>query len=373
MRKIMVGLLHNEDGEPIIRAPRTLKVGIGIPKGRAIRVLIHRSRKWMVVIGAFAGQKLKETPHTFDTRQEAEAFYHAHKDEAPIVAYPRKLPYFTFSRPVVAPDGGAGYEPDFDAIEAAGPEPTDIRIVFMTAAPFEGAYRLWTQTELKCSGDGIDAMRAVSMEPDNPAAIQARNAGLKVFPIEGGCWTRGCPYAKNECKVTSSLSFHVADSVRIGGTAFFQTTGYRSTTDLFSSLHEIETIVRMTTGRGIIGIPLRLKLRPYITKHEGKAATQYAVRIEMDSIEIGKLQARLQSQTIDTAMQIAAPVVETEAPEPFEIDEEPPPLTDDFDDEGPAPPPVVINAAVASAVRQEAMAEKLRSRETEAAEAPVQV
>lgn len=308
MRNIMVGLTHNEAGEPIVRAPRTLKVGIGIPKGRGIRAYIHPSGEWYIVKAAFENSKLKEVSHKFKVRAEAEAFFHAEKDTAPVVGYPRKLTYFTFSRPVITKEGGELYEPDFDAIEAAGPVPTEIKVVFMSAEPFEGAYQMWSATELKCRGDGIDAMRSVGMEPNNPLAQRAKESGLRVFPVEGSCWTKGCPYANKECKVGSSINFQLARSVRVGGTAFFHTTGFRSTKDVFSSLEEIKTIVMMATGRSIIGIPMSMKLRPYITKPDGKsAATQYAVRIELDAMEIGKLQSRLLSQSIQAqTLQIAA-------------------------------------------------------------------
>lgn len=307
MRNIMVGLTHTEEGVPIIKAPRTLKVGIGIPKGRAIRVFIHPSGQWYVMKGEQKASGLKEAASIFNTRAEAEAFYHAEKESAPEVTYPRRLPYFTFSKPGITAKGGEVYEPDFDAIEAAGPVPTEIKVVFMSQDPFDGAYQMWSATELRCKGDGIDAERSVTFEPNNPAAIEAKAEGKRTFPILGGCWTRGCQYANGDCKVGSSLSFQLARSVRIGGTAFFHTTGFRSTRDIFSSLEEIKTLVQMVTGRSIVGIPMSLKLRPYITKKDGKAATQYAVRVEMDSVEISKLQQKLMSQSMQAqTLQIAA-------------------------------------------------------------------
>lgn len=373
LKNIMAGLTHTEDGDPIIRAPRTLKVGIGVPKGRAIRVFIHPSGEWYVMKGEMESGKLKERSHRFPGRSEAETFFHAEKDSAPVVGYPRKLSFFTFSRPVVTKEGGEAYEPDFDAIEAAGPVPTEIKVVFMSADCFEGAYQLWSATELKCRGNGLDAMRANSMEPTNPAAIAAKAAGQKTFPIINGCWIKGCRYANKECKPGATLNFQLAKSVRVGGTAFFHTTGFRSTKDIFSSLEEIKSIVMLATRRSIVGIPMSLKLRPYITKPEGqKAATQYAVRVELDSMEISKLQSRLLEQSFQAETLQIAGSVEAEAVEP---DEDDPPMSaqamaDEFypdqqNDEPPSAAPLPP-AATATQAKQDDIGAKLKNRKADA-------
>ena len=68
-----------------------------------------------------------------------------------------------------------------------------------------------------------------------------------------------------------------------GGTAVFDTTGWRSGSNLFSCMEQIRTI----TGRGnpeegvVAGIPLRLVLRPYRTSHNGQPSTQYGVSLQL--------------------------------------------------------------------------------------------
>lgn len=381
---MLIGVTHDENGEPIIRAPRTLKVGIGIPKGRAIRVFIHPNKEWYVVKGAMDGGRLKETSHRFKERSEAEQFYHAEKASAPVVGYPRKLSFFTFSKPGLTPEGGEVYEPDFDAIEAAGPVPTEIKVVFMSADSFDGAYQFWGASELRCRGNGVDAMRSVAFEPTHPEAIEAKRRGLKTFPIMNGCWTRGCKYANAEkgCKVGSTLNFQLARSVRVGGTAFFHTTGFRSTRDIFSSLEEIKTIVTLATGRSIVGIPMWLKLRPYITKPDGqKAATQYAVRVEMDAVEIGKLQKKLLAQSFQAqTLQIAAAPEVIDAVEVAEDDlpMSPQAMSDEFDtggdenDQPPTPPPPTPAATAAAATqdKQASVGDKLKKQREATAPAP---
>ncbi len=47
------------------------------------------------------------------------------------VTIPRKIGFFTFTRPAIQ-DGIEVFEPDFEAIEAHGPTPTEIDIVFST-------------------------------------------------------------------------------------------------------------------------------------------------------------------------------------------------------------------------------------------------
>ena len=371
MRNIMVGLTHTEDGTPIIKAPKTLKVGIGIPKGRAIRVFIHPSGEWYVMKGDQKASGLKEIASIFPTRAEAEAFYHAEKETAPEVTYPRRLPYFTFSKPGITAKGGEVYEPDFDAIEAAGPVPTELKVVFMSQDPFDGAYQMWSATELRCKGDGIDAERSVVFEPNNPAAIQAKAENKRMFPILGGCWTKGCEYAGKDCKVGSTLSFQLARSVRIGGTAFFHTTGFRSTRDIFSSLEEIKTLVMMVTGRSIVGIPMSLKLRPYITKPEGgKASTQYAVRVEMDSVEISKLQKTLLAQSMQAqTLQIASNPLEATEAEEVDLPMSAQAMAGEFypeaEDETPAAQASAAQASVAevkTAEKQASAGERLKNR-----------
>ena len=113
---VMVGLTHNEDGSPIIRVPRALKVGIGIPRGKALRVFIHptdRQTPWYLGEGYYDGKSMKERWHKFADRHACEAKYVELRDRdkprAPDCTYPRKLKFFTFSKPMVTDKGAEAH------------------------------------------------------------------------------------------------------------------------------------------------------------------------------------------------------------------------------------------------------------------------
>lgn len=306
---VMFGLTHDEDGAVIIREARILKVGIGLPRGRAINCWIHNDGKWYFRIGKMNNGKLEFTtaPKTgLATAAEAEAFYRENYNKADIANYPRKLQFFTFTRPVIDNDGNEVFEPDFQAIEAHGSMPTAIDIVHLDDNPFNGAYQMWSSSELRCKGDGINAMRVLSMaatDEEKRLAAAAKDAGERYFPIINGCWTRGCPYSKemtddrnrvqpSPCKPGADLKFQLARNIRVGGTAYFHTSGIRSITQMHSSLERIKSL----TGGRLAGIPLKMTLRPYKTKHNGQTATQYGVSLEFRAEDIDSLRTNLIEQ-----------------------------------------------------------------------------
>ncbi len=296
---IMIGITHDADGTPIVREPRVLKVGIGVPQGKAIRVFQHPSGEWYVIVGA---KKADQKSHRFPNRKDAETFFHATKASVPTRNFPEKLSYFTFTRPMA--DGS--YEPDFDAIESHGPVPTELDIIFMENEPFRGSYQMWSTSELRCKGDGQHAERVISMA--TPAEQEMANAwaanGSKYFPIVDGCWTKGCQYAKEQngkpslCKPGGDLKFQLARNLRVGGCAYFHTTGFRSISQLFSCLYRFKSL----TGGGdpergyLVGIPFKMVLRPYTTKHNGQAATQYGVWLEFRADTMEALQKNMIEQ-----------------------------------------------------------------------------
>ena len=146
---IMIGLTHEEDGTPRVRVPKLLKVGIGLPRGPALNVFIHNDGKWWFRMGKYANGKMAfTTVAKLDNRQQAESFYHENVGKADVCKYPRKLSFFTFTRPTITEAGTEIFEPDFEAIEASGVMPTEIDVVFMDNDPFQGAYQMWSQTEL---------------------------------------------------------------------------------------------------------------------------------------------------------------------------------------------------------------------------------
>ena len=289
------GITHSPEGLPIVREPKLLKVGIGIPKGRGIHVYMTVDKSdrqvWCVAVGTNKDNTKREA---FNKRADAEAFYFDKIKSAPERKHPVKLPYFTFSRMT----GDGAMVADFDAIEAHGVMPQEIDIVFLSDSPLEAAYAMWSTAELRCKGDGLNAMRIASMATtaDEKASIDG-----KYFPIVDGCATKGCRYATGEpppCKPSGDLKFQLANNLRVGGTAYFHTTGYRSISQMFSALHVFRTL----TGGGdpdmgrIAGIPFRFVVRPYQTKHNGQVATQYGVSLEFRAETVAALRTRMIEQ-----------------------------------------------------------------------------
>lgn len=286
------GITHEPGGAPRVLEPKTTKVGIGLAKGKALHTYIDMSGKWVVLVGKDAKR--------FDTKAEARKFYRETKPNAPERAYPQRLPYFTFSR--ISPSGD--FEPDWDAIESHGPLPTEIEIVFTRDEPFAASYQMWTATEKKCEGDGINAQRVPSMaatDAEKALAAQAERNGEKTFPIVNGCWTRGCPYAKPNgdkpapCRPHGRMLFQLLNAPRLGGTTYFDTTGYRSISQIFSCIETFKSV----TGKGdaergfVAGIPLVMVVRPYRTQHNGKVTTQYGVALEFRAENAFELKRQL--------------------------------------------------------------------------------
>lgn len=307
--KKLFGLTHREDGTAIVRQVTTCKVGIGLPQGKDIHVYIDAASKWVVKVG-------KEKREAFETRKDARSFYLQEAKSAPERKYPGKIQYFTFTR--ISADGN--YQPDWDMIEMHGPLPVEIPIIFFRNEPLDAEYAYFTALEKKCWGDGRNATRIVTLftdEDQKAAAEKAKDAGERYYKIEDGCWTMGCPFAKpysegdkhyaSPCKPHGRLFFQFLKAPTLGATAYFDTTGRRSISQLFSCLQDF----REFTGRGdvdkgyVAGIPLWLTVRPYrATFMQGavkKTSTQYGVGIEFrgDGIEPARLVESLISASED--------------------------------------------------------------------------
>lgn len=285
-RNKLYGVLHGLDGQPIERQVRVLKVGIGIPIGPDVHAWIDAQRLWCVEVGVYSNNKRQSQVKRFAVRVEAQTFYDQQR-KAPGQAErkaPRKIPYFTFLRM----DGRGQFVHDFDAIEQHGPTPTEIDVVFLTERNFDNSFQMWSASNLLCEGDGRNARRHIEMGnagEEKRLADEARKRGERFFPIVEGCFARGCPYARGDkpmCKPHGRLYFQLVHSPRIGGACQFDTTGYRSISQLASSLKQIRSI----TGRGnpesgtVAGIPLKLVLRPYRAQHQGQNSIQYGVNLE---------------------------------------------------------------------------------------------
>lgn len=298
---VMYGITHELDGRPRVRDVKLLKVGIGLPKGPAISTWIAPSKQWCVCIGYKPGA-MKTT--NFPDRAEAERFFNDNLAKAPTCPYPRKIGFFTFTRPVMQQDGSELFVPDWDAIEAHGSLPTEIDVVFLDDDPFHGAYQMWSSTELRCSGDGVNALRVVTLaatEEEKGIAADARAAGEKYFPVSR-CWTNDCPFSKepepgkpSPCKPSGDLRFQLARRIRVGGTAYLHTNAIRSISQIFSSLYRVKAL----TGGRLTGIPMKMILRPYRTNHNGKAATQYGVSLDFRAEDIESLRRNLIEQAFE--------------------------------------------------------------------------
>lgn len=333
------GITHMPGGAPIIREPKLLKVGIGVPKGVGIHV--HRAEGvWKITVGT-KRDNMRVT--TAATRAEAEKIYWDLRKSAPQRQAPAKLPYFTFTRQA----GDGVLVPDFDAIEAHGDTPTEIDIVFLSDQPLEASYAMWATAELRCKGDGIHGMRIITMaqgDEERALATEANARGEKFFAIVDGCATRGCRFTKGEpapCKPSGDLKFQLANNLRVGGTAYFHTTGYRSISQLFSSLYMFRTL----TGGGdpergrIAGIPFKMCVRPYQSRHNGIIAQQYGVSLEFRAETVAALRHKLieQATQFRTLISIPAPdahrqleVPEQAAPSALETAGEYIPVDDDL-------------------------------------------
>lgn len=312
----LYGVTHDPTtGEPRVVEPRTTKVGIGLSKGKALHAYIDAEDQWVVMLGSGKDAVRKR----FQDKRSAQLYYRTSARSAPERKYPERLPYFTFSR--LAANGDM--EPDWDVIADHGPMPTEIDIIFLRDDPFTAAYQLWGASEKKCQGDGKVALRVLSMAKtpaENQAAAAAEKRGEKYFPVDT-CWLSGCPYSKpsdtrpSPCRPMGHMVFQLIKSPRLGGSATFNTSGYKSISQLFSSIE----IFKRATGSGnaesgfVAGIPLKLVLRPYRVLHAGKPATQYAVSLEFRAASALALKRDLIEEAVKFRLAGAEPLRQLEA------------------------------------------------------------
>lgn len=389
---VMYGITHDRETKaPIIREARVLKVGIGIPKGRAISIYIYKG-KWLIRYGSWSADKklTMKTVAQVATRAEAEAFHAAHFKEAAVSNRPQKLPFFTFTKRSIMEESGKPvevFEPDFGAIEAHGETPREIDIVLMSEKPYQGEYQMWSTSDLKCHGDGVSADRSVGMIPSKDSPLfsvweGAKQAGLKYYACQP-CWLDGCNYAQDGggCKPGVTLNFQLANNMRLGATAYFHTTSFRSSSQIFSAIESM----RQSAGRvgsSIIGLPLKMVLSPFRTNHNGQAATQYGVSLELRAEDMKALRARFeesawvprslqsrQVEEIEMVPQLAAPAIAAEF-YPDAVD-----ITPDFEEEGAEDGAEVgagagsATAATATQATTEALSGKLEQQRTRRAKA----
>jgi predicted Zn-ribbon and HTH transcriptional regulator len=397
---MMIGLTHSKEGLPIIIEDKAVKVGIGLPRGKAVDVWVDTSGEWNIRQGnAVSGKLAFKTVAKVKTRAEAESEFRKAYEAADLCAYPRKIPYFSFSRSVIGKDGTESYIPDFDAIEAysfADPKrpgpPTEIDIVFLSTDPFQGQFAYWSSSELRCSGDGVDANRSVLMYDDEkkvPESMReawkvAKAAGQRTFVVSNECWSCECPFSKEKdgkpspCKPSGDLRFQLLRNPKPGGTAFFHTSGYRSIRQLFSA---VESIKELTGGR-IYGIPLKMVVKSHITNHANQRAIQQNVTLrprDEDKLVWNKLIERAWQKYMSS--DVTSLPEPTKMLEPASQDFEDSPMSaqamagefyPDNDETEDTPPPTTNSPATqaASAAKVQEIGEKLAATQQATAPAP---
>ena len=369
---------------PMVRTPRVLKVGIGIPKGKAVHIFMHNG-DWIIRFGVWAkaGDKNKLVMKTVycgnqnglsNKRADVEAWYNAHKQDAAVSNRPQKIPHFTFTRRTIIEDEGGKpvevFEPDFEAIEAHGDSPRRIPVILTSDSPLAQELSYWSAIELKCHGDGILAERVLSMgsvKDDNWKV--AKDAGEKMF-VYSPCG-KACEYFGKLCKPHSTLNLQLAYAMRLGATAYFTTTGIVSAGQLFSSLTEISEAVHRR-GVSICGIPMDLVLGTFRANFEGKgAAAQPCVSLELRAAGQRELQKILADNAWvpvslgEGVRQIEAPISEASAMYDAEPETLAPAINaefsePDFDDEEPAAEQ--NPAATATQAKTEALSEKIKKQ-----------
>lgn len=377
---------------PMIRVPRVLKVGIGIPKGKAIQVFKFNGR-WHIRHGVWEknpGGKDKLVMRTVyqggaivkvdgkdvempNTKEAAEAWHNANKDKAAVSNRPQKQPFFGFTRRTVVEDASGKptefFEPDFDAIDAHGDCPRRIEVILTSESPLRQEDQWWTASELKCHGDGLLGERVLSAgSAKDEWWQQAKDAGLKMFPY-APCRLNGCPHAGVDCKQHSTLELQLAYALRLGATAYFTSTGQVTADQLHSSLMSIRVPLEKR-GYSIVGIPMHLVLGSFKANHEGKPTIQPCVSLELTAAgakalnqllsENSWVPARIgtsprqitgaadQEMTYDAPTEALAPAIAAEFTD-AEYDE-------DVPEDAATPPPV----ATATAAKQAEVSERLK-------------
>jgi len=388
----LFGVTYDKDTKAaIVRAPRVLKVGIGIPRGRAVHVFMHNG-DWIIRFGAWenTGGKQRLVMKTVyrggqnglsNKQSDVEAWYRAHKQDAAVSNRPQKIPHFTFTaRNVVEDEGGRPvevFEPDFDAIFAHGDSPKRIPVILTSDSPLRQSDEMWSATELKCHGDGLLAERVISMgSVKDQYWQQAKDAGLNMFPVQP-CRLGGCPFSGKECKFMSVIEVQLALSLRLGATAYFTSTGEVTAKRLFSSLTSIRSVLDKM-GYSLVGVPMYMTLSSFRANHEGKASSQPCVSLELTAAgskalnlllaenawtptkiaEVGRqISAAPEDMLVDAPSQVLAPAIMAEFSEV------------EFDDDEPAATQP-IPAAVKTAEKTDAITERIRTAKATGAAVP---
>jgi hypothetical protein len=357
---ILYGQTHDADtGDLTARVPRVTKVAIGKTKDSGLHVYLATAKdgKVKAALEIGRGDRIETRAYELDQIALLKRDYAALLKDPTVVKRraPEKLSYFTFFREA----GDGTYVHDIDCIVKHGPLPRELDVVITDEQPLFAAYQFWSKAELRCSGDGINAMRSVNFTPapgDKEAAEQAKEMGRRFFPIVEGCFTRGCPFAQaarnakgyevKQCGVHGSLSFQLVNDIRLGAKAEFTTTGGRSVRQLAAGLNELATF----TGGGdpdrgtVRGIPLVLSVGQFKTNHNGQPGTAYAVRLEFRAESVPAMQKKI----LEAAKTFGQMMPMLEAPAAAKVIEAVPLQIEAAKEEEPTASQVVVEAAVST-------------------------
>lgn len=315
---VMIGLTHDGNATPLIRAVKATRVGIGIPKGKAVLVYIDGDPKerstwiWKILFGQWVppasgnGDPKFKMVEVFSTKSaaEAESWYLKNRDKAADPGYPQKISFFTFTKKSVISEAKKieeFQEPDFAAIAAHGPRPKEIDILLMDENPLLiNEYAMYSKSEKQCYGDGEIGMRVLSMAKsaeEKKLAEEAKASGERYFPVLNGCATNGCPYYPNGgCKPSLTMAFQLMNSLRIGSTAFFTTTAINSSWKINSGIADLRS-----KARSIAGKPVKLCVSPIRTNHidpktqKAMPGLSYGVHIELRAEDLEQMRKMLSS------------------------------------------------------------------------------
>lgn len=196
--------------------------------------------------------------------------------------YPQKLDHFVFLRKPSDSLKGTLWEQDPLLAEHYKNNPREVEIILLDDElenVFKTRMAWFTKSQLKCWGDGAEAVRRTEQFPN----------GQPWTPCGQSCKD----LQEGRCKPSGDLRFMLADFPRLGAIARIHTSSYRSIQQIHSSLQQ----VRIITGGRLAGIRATLAVRPektsYDDKGQRKSTTIFALSLEMKADGIHKLMDKM--------------------------------------------------------------------------------
>lgn len=238
--------------------------------------------------------------------------------------YPQRLDHFI----VTVKTGKLGQWEEDKAFTKAladkyGSPLRELDIVLLSDDPdeiFRTEYAWRTQTQLKCHGDGLTAMRRLAeLSKEDQDEIGGRpNDWIEIT----GCG-RTCPQLEERlCKPSGDLYFMFPERPVLGSVAMLHTSSWESVRRLSASLHEIKATVE-EHGGSLKGLRLKLVARPYKTSYLDrdvrKNSVQYGFNLEFREADHRKLLPALVRQSLDFQKEVGE-VIDVEPLPEDEVD-----------------------------------------------------